>query len=255
MALDIGGARETNGRLKCLCYNTGGDLLIMYRVGKPTHRYQKIIRFFAIIALIGGFVFAAYWLMSLRVEPKAEISNSPPVKTTAKTDEAEWIKIDKPLFTMELPNGWKEQPLPRGLPEPLPKYVFQKSTHVAQRLDIYIDDLPYNLAVNQAIVVTGQGDRLSHDRVSDNCTTYTDAALKNPVTATAPGKWQGTAFICDMGKTQHQVVGTMSTEGVNQFSLTGESAGTRKLFFRYEDTDVSPDFSVLYSILDRFRLK
>ena len=193
--------------------------------------------------------------MHLRLVPEQNIRNATPVSKGYKTDESKKVAIDKPLFRLELPTGWREVAPARASLVVTPSYSFFSSSTQEQVLDIYIDIVPTNLAVNRAIVVSPQGDGLTYDMVSDNCTTFTDASLKNPQTGTAPARWQTVNFICDMANAARASVGTMSVEGVNQVTVTGPTAGAHKLFIAYTDNNISPGYGTFYEILQSLHFK
>jgi hypothetical protein len=155
---------------------------------------------------------------------------------------------------MELPSGWKE--VSPGAGSTAPDYSFRSPTEQAQLLDVYLRVLPTNMAINKAIAVSPQGDGLTYDSVSDNCTTFTGVAgsaqrAAGPVVA----RWQGIDFICDTGNYARAVVGTVSKEGINQVTGTGPATGAHKIFIAYTDNNINPDYSVLYAILGSLHFK
>lgn len=203
------------------------------------------------VLLFAGVV---YWLMHLRIVPEQKIRNTPPVSNNYKSDSSAKVVVDKPMFKLELPKDWREVKTNNNISTP-PIYSFSSPSDQAQLLEMYIDSLPTGMAVNKAIVVTAQGDGLSYDSVSDNCTTFTEASLKNPQTGNAPARWQTTNFICDMANYARAVVGTMSAEGVNQVTVSGPSTGTHKLFITYTDNNISPNYNTFYDILRSLHFK
>ena len=225
----------------------------MYRFDKRAHRHKRAQRRFVSIAVFCSIVGAIYLLMHLRIEPQQEVHNAPSVSRGYVANKATKLSIDKPLFHMELPGGWKEiSPVPGPT---APDYSFRSPSQQAQLLDIYMTYIPANMALNKAIVVTGQGNGLGYDLVSDNCTTFTDPSKTNLATKTVQARWQGTDFICDVGNFARAVVGTVSTEGINQVTITGVQAGSRKLFISYTDNNIDPDYSILYAILGSLHFK
>lgn len=226
----------------------------MYRLGKQTDKHRRGRRTTIAIILLVFFAGIVYGLMNLRIAPQQEIRNATPVSKGYKTSTEAKVAIDKPLFRLELPGGWKEIAVDKNSITG-PKFSFRSPSQQAQLLDMYIDNLPVNLAVNRAIVVSAQGDGLAYDNVSENCTTFTDSSLKNPQTGHAPAKWQTTNFICDMANYARAVVGTVSNEGINQVTVTGPTAGEHKLFITYTDNNISPNYSTLYDILGSLHFK
>lgn len=226
----------------------------MYRLGKQTDKHRRGRRVVLVGVLLIVVAAMIYGVMHLRILPDQEIRNAPPVSNGTSTDDNKKVTIDKPLFTMELPAGWREIAVNTSMPIP-PKFSFRSQSKQSQVLDLYIDTLPTTMAVNRAIVVSGQGDGLSYDTVSDNCTTFTESSLTDPRTGTAPGKWQTINFICDMANAARAVVGTMSTEGINQVTVKGPKSGSHKFFMTYADNNISPNYSTLYAILGSLHFK
>ena len=224
----------------------------MYRFGKQIHKHRRGKRTIVVVLMIGMFALLVYWLMHLRIAPTATIQSSPPSSKNYDSATQAKITVTKPEFTVQLPTGWLERKVtasPTG-----PRYTFSAPTPQTKILDIYIDNPPTNMAINNAIVVSTQGDGLTHDRVSDNCTTYTDPKSKNVQTGNAPARWQEIDFICDMGNVERQVVGIISHDGMNQVKVTGPS-GTHKVFMTYTDNKISPDYTILYDILNDIHFK
>lgn len=226
----------------------------MYRLGRQTHKHRRGYRAVGIVIMVLLFAAIVYWLMHLRIAPEANIRNAAPVSKSYQTGVAAKVTIDKPLFSLELPKDWHEVATDKNSPT-APKFSFSGTSAQAQMLDMYIDNPPVNMAVNRAVIVSGQGDGLSYDSVSDNCATFTEASLKNPQTGNAPARWQATHFICDMANQTRALVGTMSTEGVNQVTITGPTVGAHKIFITYIDNNINPNYSTFYDILQSLHFK
>lgn len=225
----------------------------MYRVDKRAHRHKRAKRRLYIILGIIILGMVIYGLTRLRIAPTQNLHNSPPVSKSYAPTTTTMVHIDKPFFRLDLPNGWKE--VPPGPGSTAPDYSFRSPSQQAQLLDIYLRVLPLNMALNKAVVVSAQGDGLSYDSVSDNCTTFTDATKAASGTKTVLSRWRGTDFICDVGNFARAVVGTVSTEGINQVTGVGPTTGSHKIFMTYTDNNINPDYSVLYAILGSIRFK
>lgn len=226
----------------------------MYRVDRRIRRHKRARRNTLVVVALLCAAAGVYGLMNLRIAPTQDVQNTEGVVTRYDAASAEKVRIDKPLFTLELPAGWKERaPEPSVLP--YSTFAFQSSGAPAQLLALYIDAPPTNMAINHAVIVTPQGAGLAHDTVSGNCTTFTDTSRLDRQTGIAPARWQNVDFLCDMGNFNRGVVGTESTEGVNTVTVTGPTTGTHKVFIRYTDSSVSPDYSTLYSIIASLNFK
>lgn len=226
----------------------------MYRVDKRTHRHRRARQTLVVLALALLSAIAIYALFHLRVTPRQQLRNSPSLSTQYGASEAKKVVIDKPLFRMELPGDWKEMS-PGHEIVPAPTYSFTSPSTDKKDMYIYIDTVPSDMALNRAVTVNAQGDGIAYDVVSENCATFTDPATKDKRTGYAPGRWQAANFICDMGNSQRTVVGTVSTEGVNQVTVNGATTGRHKLFIMYTDNNINPSYSTLYSILGSLHFK
>jgi hypothetical protein len=196
-------------------------------------------------------IFVVYRLQHTTRPPATTIHNAPPLSTNYATNSATKVHIDKPLFTLDLPSGWQATAATTSVN--VPTYTFKSPSAQAQQLELFIDNIPSNLAVNRVVLVNAKGAGLDHENVSDNCTTFTPAT--NAQTGVVMGKWQGTSFLCDEGNYERDVVGTTSGEGINVVTLTGATAGTHKIFMAYTNNNINPDFSAFYSALESFKLK
>ena len=226
----------------------------MYRVDRRIHRHKKARRRLIIFLMLVFMAIVSYALLNIRITPKQDVQNAPEVtKGYAAATQAK-VHIDKPLFSLDLPAGWKERgPELAVIPEA--QFTFQSPSSPSQLLALYIDTIPSGMPVNYVVTVSAQGDGLAHDTVSGNCTTFTDPAKTNQQTKIAQGRWQNTDFLCDVGSSGRGVVGTQSIEGINQVTVTGPTKGAHKLFIRYTDNNVSPDYSILYGILSSLHFK
>lgn len=225
----------------------------MYHVDRRTHRHQrfrKAITWFAIVVLGASSV---YILLHVRVAPIQNVDNAPPVSKAYDANTPARVPIDKPEFTLELPNGWTEQAIVQTSTSP--RYVMKSPSRDAQQLEIYIDNPPQRFGLNKVVAVDGVGTGVTHGAVSDNCTTYTNATKRDPDTGFAPAKWQGIDFYCDVANPARAVVGTVSNDGFNYFSANGPTFGTHKVFIVYIDNNITPDYTVLYNILNSLKFK
>lgn len=225
----------------------------MYHVDKRIHRHKRARRNIIVlisIAVIAGLV---YGLFQLRVTPEQNIRNAAPVSTKYNPDNQNSIKIDKPELTMTLPESWKQIESTDNVH--VSTYTFQNNGSPGIELNIFIDNPPVTMQLNRAIAVSAQGDSITYETVSSNCTTYTDSAKTNKVTGVAPARWQGNDFYCDMSNFNRAVVGTVSADGINQLNVTGSTGREYKVFISYIDNSINPDYSTLYSILGSMHFK
>lgn len=226
----------------------------MYRLGTPVHKHRKIVlsSLGLILLVILGIV--AFKGLHLTAVPQTKIKNASPVTTAYDVHEPKKVKIDEPLFSMELPAGWTTYKPAPGAPVPA-AYDFKSPSAEARQLAVYIDAIPATMPLNRIVVVSSNGGTLDHSNASDNCSEYTQPTAAEKAAGVADGKWQGVDFLCDIGNYERNVVGTASTEGNNQVTLTGPTVGAHKIFLVYTDNGASADYTVFYGIINSFKLK
>jgi hypothetical protein len=99
--------------------------------------------------------------------------------------------------------------------------------------------------------------------ISDNCVNFTQSAVpedKRPVNiplnqAALPSRWQLVDFLCDNANVSHQLVGAASSDALNTITLSGDTKGTHKFFFMFQDNNISPDYGIFETILSNFKVK
>lgn len=222
-----------------------------YYVGRRIRHHRHFWMAVAVLATLGLGVLVVYSLMHTTTTPSTTIYNAPPLSTSYVSDSTLKMHVDEPLFTLDLPAGWKA--IPSVTSVNTPSYTFSSPSAQARELDVFIDNIPSSLALNRVVTVNARGTSMDHQDVSENCATFTPAT--NSASGVVAGKWQGTSFLCDEGNYERDVVGIASSEGVNFVILTGPTAGTHKIFMTYTDNNINPNFSVLYAILESFKLK
>ncbi|MEO6760784.1 MAG: hypothetical protein ABI220_00190 [Candidatus Saccharimonadales bacterium] len=226
----------------------------LYHLGKKS-RHHRIIEVVIGLLLLIAIIFGVYKLLNLSISPAENITNPPPVTKAFVPDSAPQKHIDEPLFTVDLPNDWS---LKSHVTTTYNVYKFQGSKPATRLMSIYIDGLPPKFAVNRLLPVQAIGNRLDHGTVSDNCLDFVSPSAVNTQqsqqTKIVDAKWQNAEFYCDIGNYERDVIGTSSTEAINQVTLTGSSS-KHTLFFAYTDNGINPNYSIFYGILESFRLK
>lgn len=233
----------------------------MYRLGKRKQRSKKP---YIISGLIGFALVVASGLYGFRAwdtRSHADINNSPPVVRFVNAGATGQTHINEDVFTLDLPAGWK---LVDHQAQPAAKYNqynFQGSGPDAgtRLISVYQDQIPTDMPVNRLVSVQSEGSRLSHGTVSDNCINFaSDASRNTPQAQTqhiAQLKWSGTDFLCDIGSYERNVTGTSAAGSINSVALSSQTSGAHNFFFVYNDTNLNPDYTILYGVLDSFRLK
>ncbi|HSH18543.1 MAG TPA: hypothetical protein VK978_04095 [Candidatus Saccharimonadales bacterium] len=204
------------------------------------------------LALVGGGAYA-YRLFQQDIQTTYQ---SNPGKARVSTVEAlnpARARFNEAAFTMDLPGDWKR--LQADLSGPYKKYSYQAGLKNADNryLHIYVDGIPLNMAVNKSVAVRGEGAKLSHGMVSENCIEFT--AKPSSGALSVPAKWEGVDFLCDTDSVSRNVVGTSSPGMINKVELTNIGFTKRSFFFVYEDNNYTPDYDIFYKMLDSFTVK
>ena len=235
-------------------YNTRrkGVKSTMYRL---RHRITHHYALYAGLALAGALVIGGVFAARNILQPHTSITQSPGVTRFVGASSSSTQHVAKSIFTLDLPAGWTAASPPNT---PYTIYSWQgglDTLDTARRLDVYIDRLPVNLAVNRLLPVQATDDRLDAvSETSDNCSNFTDKAAASATTGAAPSKWAGVNFLCDMGNYERDVVGIGSAEGINSVTLIGPTAGAHHVFMTYTDNSANPDFTIFLAIVRSFRL-
>ncbi|MGH7241623.1 MAG: hypothetical protein ACREGB_04985 [Candidatus Saccharimonadales bacterium] len=223
----------------------------MYRLGEREHRHRKLYFWLSVFTLI---VIGCYFGARHFLKSNTETSGSPVKVTNVAFSQPKTQKVDTPLFTMDIPAGWK--PRVDRYDIPLPAYSWQGSSGEdrSRWLSVYIDASVADFAVNRALHVEANGPLMNIiSAVSDNCTSYTGAA--NTQTSRTPAKWENIDFICDSGNYERDVVGTVSSAGMNNVTITGVVKGAHHYFFTYTDDSSQSDYTIFTSALKTFTAK
>lgn len=219
---------------------------------KLSHKIRHtIITIFLTLLLVGGGAYAYIFFskdITASITPSSGIQSSRTIASPAATN----LKYDEAAFSFSLPAQWKKTGEISNVSTH--KYSYQSTVKNAENryLDIYIDTLPLTMAVNKAVAVRSEGSALSHGMVSDNCAEFT---AKPAGAATVPAKWDGVDFICDMGSTGRNVIGTSSEGSINKVELTNVGFTKHSFFFVYTDHNYNPDYGIFYDFLDSFTVK
>lgn len=214
------------------------------------HRRRRHIRRWGFIALI-IIVGLAVWLHSLKSQ--TQVTAAQPVTKTIVA--ANTTKLwSEPFFSLKLPSGWVQVGTPTAS-----HYEWrggQKGVDDSRTIDVYVNDIPANLAVNRVIAVDSNGAEIDvQGAVSANCSTFTGSGVHTPGEGPAPGLWNNLPFICDLANYERDVVGTISDQGVNTIKLTGASGQQHRFFLVYTDSSYAADYDIFTAALQSFQAK
>lgn len=229
----------------------------MYILHQRHKRARTISALIVLAMLIGaGSVFGSQYLntdTTISPTPAAIIS-------TVQSPRASVKHINDPIFAFDVPMDW-ESFQPTDLTAGARSWRNTKDNKGVRAITLYLDaGIPATYAVNRVVALDPTGDRVTIDgNASDNCTSFTgntsgSGAQQSP-TGTAPSKWQGVTFICDVGNYLRNVVGTGSKGSTNATKLVGSSTGAHTVFITYTDSSASPDFGIFTDMLQSFRIK
>lgn len=222
----------------------------MYRLGEREHNHHKLYILLGIFLLlvVGGYFAARNLLQS-----NTEISGSPAKVTSVAFEQPKAQKVDTPLFSMNIPGNWKPRTNANDVPVATYSWQGASGEDRSRWISVYVDMDLKTFAVNRALHVEANGAYMNViSTVSDNCTSYTGAATNQGST---PAKWENIDFQCDSGNYERDVVGTVSTNGMNNVTITGTTKGPHHYFFTYTDNSSQPDYTVFSEALKSFKAK
>lgn len=223
----------------------------MYRVGYRRHK-SHIIRLLMGIITMAVLVAAVAWFF----RGTSSVTNPEPVTHTVSSNEGATKGFDEGIFTFSLPVDWVVES------HDAQQYTLQstKKYFDNRTLNIYLDTIPPNFALNRLLPVQIQGNTIQTGTVSDDCRSFTGGSISGAQQAQSlpntPAKWQGISFICDLSNYNRNAVGTGSIGSpLNTITLLGPASGKHSFFFVYTDHNVNPDYNIFYAMLQSFRLK
>jgi hypothetical protein len=229
-----------------------------YRYDHQSHKHRKRHAF--MIFSISAFVVAilAIVILTLINQTTKKINSvsgaTEVVGTVSDNPASSEVVINEPYYTFNIPNTWK---MIKSVSNPVQNSItwesFEKDA-TNRYFTVYTDPIPPTYPVNLELPVEAHGSTLSFGSLSDNCADFTNTTgVKSLVPVLA--KWQDVNFWCNSPNYVDNQVGTGSVGAVNSVALTGPDSGTHHYFFLYIDRNTSPDYSILYSILNSFQAK
>lgn len=226
----------------------------MYRAGaRPKNKKRRRRIWLIVILLLILISWFSYGAIKKAATPKSEIKQAQ--ATYKKIDYSKKTQtFSNEYFEIELPATWRSINQSSGSYK---TFSYQSNNGSdGQIMQIFIDTIPVNFAVNRALIVKSQGEKVSVESpISDNCTAYTKNAA-NVGQYGAAARWQGVDFLCDMANTLRNVIGTSSVDGVNTVNLSSPSTGRQyKVFFTDTANGINPDYNTFVSAVNSFRLK
>lgn len=229
--------------------------ITMYQLGhRPRHHY---IRFAIVILVMAGLVAGSIIAVRGLLQANTILNQSKAVIKNLPVSNIQMQHVQKDGFAFDVPETWKEQPVRDGT-TPLPRTVWQGSIKDdrARWIDVYVDGIPSDLAVNHLLPVEADGDHMNvTDTTSDNCVNFTDKATSSTNAGTSLAKWSGVSFLCDTGNYERDVVAIGSTEGLNTVTLTAPVKGKHRVLLVFTDNSPNRDYTLFALIVKSFRLQ
>jgi hypothetical protein len=220
---------------------------------KRKRALRILVPLLLVLLVIGGYVgYRAFQSATAEVitDSKAHTYEAYPTEGNTK-------HFDEKLFEFDAPDDWKFIGLDNST-YAYYKYQSTKKNFEARNLDIYVDKIPADMALNRVVAVKAQGARLSHGDASENCTSFATPDPSQAGTAAAlkiKARWDGIEFLCDNDTKFRNILGTTSTDGINTVKLTGPTAGAHSFFFVYTDHSSISDKTIFYRVLESFKVK
>jgi hypothetical protein len=224
----------------------------MYQLGHKPHHRRKVILLLTVLLFVliaGGAIWARDYF-----KPNTTLANSAAIIRHVDVATPKKKTVRTATFTMQVPADWKATTHSDVIPAP--DFVWQGTTKedTARWVQVWVDDIPSNMAVNRLLPLRPDGSRiLLADDVSDNCVNFTDASKVDPRTGTVNAKWSGVDFTCDAANYERDLVGTATGGARNSITLHGPKSGTHRYFFIYTDHSAEADYSYFTDMLSSFR--
>ncbi len=211
-------------------------------------------RRFSVAIVINVVVVLGAFFISRLLHSTTIINQSKPVISQVVIPKPATKQMDESLFSFTAPADWH---LLSHDTNPFNVYTWVNTNpkDSGRSLKLYIDTIPSTLGVNRVQQVQTDGAQITPvGDVSDNCSSFTKATSDPPSTST-PAIWNGLPFLCDLGNYQRDVVGIVSSDGLNKVALSGPTVGRHNLFFTYNEQNLQGNYEIFTAILSSFKLK
>lgn len=225
----------------------------MYQQGhrRRTHRRLYGSLTVGLILVVAAAVVGAHYFL----RANTHITGSPAQDFQVTVPSDNTARFTESTFSIALPTDWKATHVNET---PQPTYSWENTTgnKGVETLDVFVDDVPTNFAINSVLPIEANGTKLVlAGEVSDNCTSFTGGASTSTADGYTAAKWDGVNFLCDVANYERDVVGTSSPQEINTVTVTGPSTGTHKYFFVYTDNSAEPDYTIFTDALQSFKAR
>lgn len=224
----------------------------MYKIDhRKRHIKHHLFVLFIFVVAVGAVSVAGWWALGQSTEPEikqaaASQQSFDPANTKSN------LKIDTPLYTMELPPSWKQIAANRDTRYPSIQWQLQSGSK-NRWLEVYSDTLPTDMAFNKIMPVSIKDNEVIVDTLSENCSKFTPK--KSETNLKVLSKWQNAEFLCDLSNYTDNIIGVSDkTTGVS-LSYTGKTRGKHIYMFVYTDRGIPEDNAPLTTALQSFSPK
>jgi hypothetical protein len=210
----------------------------MYRIGhkkrRTRHHIYVLAVFVSIISVIGA---ATYWYIYVHSSTTVISQTKPSSQIFDPNNTQANLRINTPLYTMELPHAWKQ--ISENRDTRYSSIQWQMQSGLQNRwIELYTDRIPPGMPFNKIIPISITNNRITSDAISDNCVKFT--ATTN-ASQKVPSKWQDASFLCDMSNKTDNIIGVSDKVSGTQFSLSGKLSGPHTYMFVYTDRGIPED--------------
>ncbi len=224
----------------------------MYRIGhrkkRIRHHIGVIIAALVVVIVLGSGIF---WLVFVRNDSTVVEQTAPSTQTFDPQEKSKNIKIDTPLYTMELPKDWKQ--ISQNKDDRYTSTEWQLQTGMKNRwIELFTDRMPTDKVFNKIIPINVQNNIISSEATSDNCVKFTPASSTSLQVAS---KWQNAPFVCDFSNWNDNVVGISEKNKGVVFTLTGPQMGAHSYMLIYTDRGIPEDSNPVTTALTTLRPK
>ncbi len=231
----------------------------MYRLGRKGHakvkkRTWRVTASILTVVLVGGGIATYFIIRGLEQEPTVPQAITREFSDSRDNTDRTFTQAG---FTISLPSDWVVREEGTGVHG---RHSWQATAkHADNRwLDVYVDDIPTNIAFNRLLpVTTASGKIIVSGSISDNCSTFgtTGVTPESSRESTVVAKWQDIEFLCDMANYTRNVVGVGTTDSQNRVMLISASGRQHTFLFVYTDHNVHPNYQILENALKSVTLE
>lgn len=224
----------------------------LYQHGRRTKRTKnpKVILHTAVVLGVALIVVAV--ILQKDLSSRSNEKTTVPIVTEVGAEAKEVIKINEPLFTMELPADWK---LTKRVTENYANFYEWHSTKKGgddRRLLLHIDIMPRSYKIVRMQPLSINGNKFVLGNISSECMEFakdTDRPETRSSNQEVEAKWESVRFVCDPIEA-NQTIGTGTVDGGIVAQI-----GQHKYFFYYEDHNIRPDEKIFQDALRSFQAK